>query len=87
MPRSRAQYGNYIVLSGLAAKQAFEHDGSSPSPSVLTENPSMGKPGTMNNKFERETWPELAHLASDLPDAGIHFQRRNDINGLATTRV
>jgi len=25
-------------------------------------------------KFEKNTWPELARLAKDVPEAGIHFQ-------------
>jgi hypothetical protein len=27
-----------------------------------------------NSKYERNTWPELARLAKDVPEAGIHFQ-------------
>lgn len=26
------------------------------------------------SKWERNTWPELARLANDVPEAGIHFQ-------------
>ncbi|KAG9241673.1 FAD dependent oxidoreductase [Calycina marina] len=28
-----------------------------------------------NSKYERDTWPELARLAKDVPEAGIHFQQ------------
>ncbi|KAH8596098.1 FAD dependent oxidoreductase [Bisporella sp. PMI_857] len=28
-----------------------------------------------NSKFERDTWPEFARLAKDVPQAGIHFQK------------
>lgn len=27
-----------------------------------------------NNRWEKDTWPELARLAKDVPEAGIHFQ-------------
>lgn len=27
-----------------------------------------------DNRWEKNTWPELARLASDVPEAGIHFQ-------------
>jgi hypothetical protein len=26
------------------------------------------------NRWEKGTWPELARLAKDVPEAGIHFQ-------------
>lgn len=28
------------------------------------------------SKWEKSTWPELARLAKDVPEAGIHFQGR-----------
>lgn len=34
----------------------------------------MSKPGTPQNDYERNTWPELEKLARDLPEAGVHFQ-------------
>jgi D-amino-acid oxidase len=34
----------------------------------------VGKAGTQKAQFERDTWPELSRLASDVPEAGIHFQ-------------
>ncbi|KAK5121422.1 hypothetical protein LTR85_005254 [Meristemomyces frigidus] len=34
----------------------------------------VGKPGTASEGYERNTWPELARLASELPETGIHFQ-------------
>lgn len=34
----------------------------------------MGIEGTPNADYERDTWPELARLAKDLPEAGVHFQ-------------
>ena len=37
---------------------------------------SVGKPGSDNYIFERDTWPELERLARDLPEAGVHFQGR-----------
>ncbi|KAI9732174.1 MAG: hypothetical protein M1834_004271 [Cirrosporium novae-zelandiae] len=30
--------------------------------------------GTRAEKWDRNTWPELAHLAEQQPDSGIHFQ-------------
>ncbi|EMC91718.1 hypothetical protein BAUCODRAFT_302218 [Baudoinia panamericana UAMH 10762] len=30
--------------------------------------------GTPSETYERNTWPELARLASELPEAGVHFQ-------------
>ena len=35
---------------------------------------STGKPGTPAGDFERDTWAELARLATNVPEAGIHFQ-------------
>ena len=35
---------------------------------------SVGKEGTPSQEYERTTWPELAKLAQDHPEAGIHFQ-------------
>ncbi|GAM90138.1 hypothetical protein ANO11243_081780 [Dothideomycetidae sp. 11243] len=32
------------------------------------------KDGTPARQYERDTWPELARLARDVPEAGIHFQ-------------
>lgn len=29
---------------------------------------------TAGNRWEKNTWPELARLAKDVPEAGIHFQ-------------
>ncbi|KAL2066124.1 hypothetical protein VTL71DRAFT_2195 [Oculimacula yallundae] len=29
---------------------------------------------TSGNRWEKNTWPELARLAKDVPEAGIHFQ-------------
>ncbi|TKX27666.1 D-amino-acid oxidase [Elsinoe australis] len=34
----------------------------------------VSKVGTPSNQYERVTWPELARLARDLPEAGVHFQ-------------
>ena len=34
----------------------------------------VGKPGSKLAEFERDTWPELSKLASNVPEAGIHFQ-------------
>ena len=34
----------------------------------------FSKPNTLARQYERETWPALAKLASETPDAGIHFQ-------------
>lgn len=28
------------------------------------------------SKWESNTWPELARLAKDVPEAGIHFQSK-----------
>lgn len=35
---------------------------------------SVGKEGTPSQEYERSTWPELAKLAQEHPEAGIHFQ-------------
>lgn len=48
-----------------------------------------GREGTVHETFERNTWPELAHLAEHCPEAGVHFQdtviynRKKDV-GTAT---
>ncbi|GAB7346868.1 hypothetical protein MBLNU459_g1950t1 [Dothideomycetes sp. NU459] len=34
----------------------------------------VAKEGTASGDFERDTWPELARLAQDHPEAGVHFQ-------------
>ncbi|KAH8728664.1 FAD dependent oxidoreductase [Phaeosphaeriaceae sp. PMI808] len=34
----------------------------------------VGKPGSSLQKFEKATWPELARLCRENPEAGIHFQ-------------
>lgn len=34
----------------------------------------MGIEGTPSAEYERDTWPELARLARDLPESGVHFQ-------------
>ncbi|CAD0111126.1 unnamed protein product [Aureobasidium uvarum] len=34
----------------------------------------VGKEGTPSQEYERNTWPELARLAEEHPEAGIHFQ-------------
>ncbi|KAI9709593.1 MAG: hypothetical protein M1828_002401 [Chrysothrix sp. TS-e1954] len=36
--------------------------------------PSYGKKGTAAEPHERNTWPELERLASEKPEAGVHFQ-------------
>jgi D-amino-acid oxidase len=35
---------------------------------------SVGKENTPSQDYERNTWPELAKLAQDHPEAGVHFQ-------------
>ncbi|KAK5117352.1 hypothetical protein LTR62_005969 [Meristemomyces frigidus] len=44
-----------------------------PSPGLM-EKDRVAKPGTPSQSYERDTWPELARLAQDLPEAGVHFQ-------------
>lgn len=34
----------------------------------------MGKPESTLQRFERATWPELARICREVPEAGIHFQ-------------
>ncbi|KAK3628328.1 D-amino acid oxidase [Elasticomyces elasticus] len=34
----------------------------------------VATPGTPSEAYERATWPELARIAKDLPEAGVHFQ-------------
>lgn len=60
-----------------------------PPPGQLTDKPSVAKPGTASETYERNTWPELARLAGKLPEAGVHFQdtviyRREKDKGSAT---
>lgn len=35
---------------------------------------SVGRPGTLHQALERDTWSHLHRLAKDLPEAGVHFQ-------------
>lgn len=39
----------------------------------------FSKPNTPAQQYERDTWPELERLATESPEAGIHFQSQNDI--------
>jgi hypothetical protein len=32
------------------------------------------------SKYEKNSWPELARLAKDVPEAGIHFQSKKLYN-------
>ncbi|KAK8219286.1 D-amino acid oxidase [Zalaria obscura] len=34
----------------------------------------VAKEGTAPETYERNTWPDLANLAENLPEAGVHFQ-------------
>jgi hypothetical protein len=34
----------------------------------------VGKPGSNLQRFERATWPELARICREVPEAGVHFQ-------------
>ncbi|KAF2121515.1 hypothetical protein BDV96DRAFT_484117, partial [Lophiotrema nucula] len=34
----------------------------------------VGRPGSALQKFEKATWPELARICREVPEAGIHFQ-------------
>lgn len=34
----------------------------------------VGKPGSNLQNFEKTTWPELARICREVPEAGIHFQ-------------
>ncbi|KAI9736452.1 MAG: hypothetical protein M1818_006186 [Claussenomyces sp. TS43310] len=44
----------------------------------------------LNNRWERETWPELDRLAKEVPEAGLHFQdvilynRQKDVDNSTT---
>ncbi len=45
--------------------------------SLLTyRDASVAKAGTDGELYERGTWPELARLARELPEAGVHFQSK-----------
>lgn len=59
---------------------------SSPTPELM-ERSSVGKPGTPSEVYERNTWPELARLAKDLPEAGIHFQGEKHIDPPTPTGI
>jgi len=37
----------------------------------------MGNENTSEAGWEKDTWPELARLAKEVPEAGIHFQSQN----------
>jgi hypothetical protein len=41
---------------------------------IRTNSESVGKEGTPSQEYERNTWPELAKLAQEHPEAGVHFQ-------------
>ena len=56
---------------GLAARQAKL---GMPDSGSDAEDGRVGKPGSDNYVFERDTWPELERLARDVPGAGVHFQ-------------
>lgn len=34
----------------------------------------VGKPGSHLQRLERATWPELARICREVPEAGVHFQ-------------
>jgi hypothetical protein len=38
----------------------------------------MAKAGTIAATLEHETWPHLAQLAKNVPEAGVHFQSKVD---------
>lgn len=38
-----------------------------------------------NSRWERETWPELKRLATEVPEAGIHLQSKLSREKEATT--
>lgn len=68
-----------IPTSLTHAKKDVETSSIPPPSPALMEKASVGKPGTTSESFERATWPELARLASDLPEAGIHFQGKGPL--------
>ena len=77
-----SQCGSYNFSSNLAAKQEMATAGDNPSSSsTLMGKPRFGKPGELASIFERDTWPELSRLASDMPEAGIHFQGKRAWTG------
>jgi hypothetical protein len=49
----------------------------------------VGKSGSILQKFEKATWPELERICRNIPEAGVHFQdsriygRKKDV-GTAT---
>ena len=47
---------------------------------TLADPCRVGKPGSKLAQFERDTWPELNRLASNVPEAGVHFQGKNVID-------
>src|SRR3569833_337951 len=32
-----------------------------------------------DSRYERDTWPEMKRLATEVPEAGIHFQSTTDL--------
>lgn len=54
-----------MICSNMAAKQEKKE---------TAAGSRSGETLTLAERFERDTWPELARLAKDLPEAGIHFQ-------------
>jgi D-amino-acid oxidase len=44
--------------------------------SPVTDGIRMAKAGTIAATLEHDTWPHLAHLAKNVPEAGVHFQSK-----------
>ncbi|KAK4544917.1 hypothetical protein LTR36_003822 [Oleoguttula mirabilis] len=68
-----ARKGRYDITI-VAKHMPGDYDIEYASPWAGANYSPVGKAGTLLESFERATWPELARLASDLPECGIHFQ-------------
>ena len=51
-----------------------------------SNNPRVSVAGTRQANWERNTWPELSRLASDVPEAAVHFQGEYFVTGRSVAR-
>lgn len=67
-PWAGANYLPYVLNASLFLLQLRRI------PDLTLHQNSVAKEGTPAEEYERNTWPELAKLAKDHPEAGVHFQ-------------
>ncbi|KAK0916635.1 D-amino acid oxidase [Friedmanniomyces endolithicus] len=68
-----ARSGDYDITI-IAKHMPGDYDIEYASPWAGANYLPVATPGTPSETYERSTWPELAHLAESLPEAGVHFQ-------------